>query len=93
MDFIHHIKIDKTVTNNFTSFIKLLLINKTNDSVKIIFTTALFTMANENLQMILKTREQGCMTTHSSRALTLLDNTSGIITYSNITNLNDYQAN
>lgn len=29
MDFIYHIKIDKTVTNNFASIIKLLLINKT----------------------------------------------------------------
>lgn len=29
MDFIHHIKIYKLVTNIFTSFIKLLLINKT----------------------------------------------------------------
>lgn len=33
-------------------------------------------------------REQGCMTTHSSRALTLIDNTSGNITYSNITHYN-----
>lgn len=43
----------------------------------------------------LEKREQGYMTTHSSRALTLLHNTSGRITYSNIniTNLNDYQAN
>lgn len=32
----------------------------------------------------LEKREQGYMTTHSSRALTLLDNTSGRITYRNI---------
>jgi len=31
MDFIYHIKIDKTVTDNLAYIIKLLLINKTSN--------------------------------------------------------------
>ncbi len=36
MDFIHHIKINKPVTNIFTSFNKLLLIKKTNKQKRLL---------------------------------------------------------